>query len=119
MNFKSRRCQRTGSKQQRISGQEGCDHESGFHEDDEKKQCICPATILGDDLAQVDINMQENIDKFKKNFHVGIQVLGCKRADYTLVSNSGFACLRKFRFMNMRTNNIIMDWIDKPETTTG
>ncbi len=50
-------------KQERITGQEGHDHEACFHEDHCEENAIGPCAVICDDLGEVLIQMQEEIDK--------------------------------------------------------
>ncbi len=55
------RRERGGRKDERIARQEGRHHQTSLHKNDEKKQYLGPSPIAGDDIAQVNIYVQDEI----------------------------------------------------------
>ena len=51
-------------KEQRIPRQEGGDDKPRFHEDDEEQQAVGPYAVLSDDLAQVFVQVQEDVHDY-------------------------------------------------------
>ena len=63
-----------GREQQRVARQERRHHQPGLTEHDEKQDQVGPGPVLGGDLGEVLVEMQEEVDGLLQELH---QVSGC------------------------------------------
>ena len=70
-----------GGKDQRISGKEGCHDQAGLAEDDNKENKIGPEAIRLDQIAQVRVQVDDEIDDLGQKFHAGSLIR--VKQDYT------------------------------------
>lgn len=98
-------------EQQRVAGKERGDDQSGFAENDEKKDGVCPQVIVLDDTDKVLIDMQDEIrQKFHKELDMfegdGTSALRPERAKEerrvrpTTVNGAKCACVPARRYNN-------------------
>ncbi len=66
--------ERTGSKQQGVTRQEGGHHQSGLAEDDEKQDGVNPDAVVFKQLFQVHVNVQNKVDCKEDQIHFSILV---------------------------------------------
>ena len=57
---------RAGDEQQRIAGKKRRHDQAGFAKHDQKKKCVNPGSVLGDERAQMLIEMHDNIDQLQQ-----------------------------------------------------
>jgi hypothetical protein len=65
------RGERARREQQRVPRQERRDHQSRLAEHDEEQDQIRPGPVLGNDLAQVGVEVQKEVDELLHPFHAG------------------------------------------------
>jgi len=61
--------QRSHHEEQRIAGEEGHHHQTGFHEHDQEQQRIDPHAVVTHELGQVLVHVQDEVDQEKYDVH--------------------------------------------------
>ena len=62
---------RTRDEQQRISGQEGCYHQAGFTENNQKQNEINPVAVILNKPDEMLIQVQDDVDESCEKFQSG------------------------------------------------
>jgi hypothetical protein len=67
------RSERTDREQQRVPGQNRRHDQSGLAEDDQEQDRVDPEVIVGDELGEMLVEMQDEVDEPADQFHVRAQ----------------------------------------------
>jgi hypothetical protein len=63
--------ERADGKKEGVTGQEGSHDEACFREDNEKKDDVNPEAVLGDEVFEVIVNVEDDIDELLEQLHAG------------------------------------------------
>src|SRR5260370_8564099 len=101
--FRSQRREGADREEQRVAGQERGDHQPGLAEHDQEEDQVGPDPVVLDHLAQVPLEVQQDVDQHREQVHGRIIVPGLTEFAAAVASRIGVAPARAGRGLREAT----------------